>query len=344
MPKLGCIRRTKSTGLAAVVAVGGMLFGSSFLPAHAALSNTSLVMSNNQVGAPATYTAIFTTGSPLVTELTMILPAGVSGLSAANTTVQTAASCTGSFTTQTITGAVLSTGGTALGLPISLLTAGTCVKVVMTGLTNQASTGQAYACMADSVDLTLLTDLTASNLNNLVCGSGGITGGLLSLVTDTQAVALNYVSQAVNGVTTALNVAPALNMSLNSSYQSFSITPTISGVEASNASQAITVATNAQNYTLQGVVAGTSSALTWSGPSAASIPLGFTESTSGSPAACSGSGSAFGAAGTYNNVESAIAGLTNGKTTNINYCWNVDFTKPAGLYTATITYLVTPSF
>lgn len=355
MGKLGWIRRAKVIGPAgAVVTAASLLLSPA---AQAALGNTSLVMSNNQVGASSTtYTAIFSTGTNIstttpVTEITVLLPTGVTGLSAAATTVQTAATCTGTFTTQTITGAVLSTGGTTIGLPISIATAGTCVKVVMTGLTNPSSTGTAYACSADSVDATLSTDLTAANLNNLVCGSGGITsttgtltGSLLNLVTDSAAVALNYVAQAANGVTTALNVAPVLNVTLNSAYQSFSITPTALGVEASNASQAVTVATNAQSYTLQGRVGGSTSTLTEQAPAAASIPFGFTESTGTSPGACTGSGTAFGVGGNYANVQSAIAGLTNATTTNLNYCWNVDFTKPAGLYTATITYLVVPSF
>jgi hypothetical protein len=264
----------------------------------------------------------------------------VTGLSVANTTLYTASSCTGTFTPQTITGAVAS--GSNIGLPISISTLGTCVKVVMTGLTNPASTGTAYACEADA--LATLGSLTSTGIGNLVCGVGGLTGGVAASLADVASTALSYVAQATNGITTALNVAPALTASVNNTYQAFSITPTTSGVEASNASQALTVATNAQNYTVEGLVSGTGSDLTWVGPTAHQIPFGYTESTGGTPASCSGAGTSFGANGTYSALQSSIAGLTNGQVTNLNYCWNVDYTDPAGLYNATVTYLVVPSF
>lgn len=318
-------------------------------PAQAALSNTSLVMSNNQVSSSSAYTTIFSTGSAAVTDLVVMLPSTVSGLNASNVTVLTSSSCTGTFSTATLSASAVLSGET-IGLPISIPTLGTCVKIIVTGLTNPSSTGTLYSCVADGIDTTLSTDLTAANLAGLSCSSSGITSTTLTstllgaLVTDAASIGLTYVAQATNGVTTALNVAPALNVSLNSSYQTFDITPTATGVEASNASQAIAVATNAQTYTIQGLVSGTGSTLAWEGGSGHSIPFGYTEATGGSAPSCTGSGTPFGVSGTYAAVQSNVAGLTNGQTTNVNYCWNVDFTQPAGQYEATVTYLVVPSF
>jgi hypothetical protein len=326
-------RRVRLAGLASAAAVSGLLAGS-FAPAHAALTNTSMVLSNNQVSSSSTYTAVFSTGSPLVTGLIVALPSTVTGLATATTSVLTSSSCTGTFAPATVGTPVI--GGDNIALPINIATLGTCVKVVISGLTNPAAAGTAYACEADAVGI-----LNTTNLGSLICDSSGLIGGSLADVTS---IALNYVTQAINGITTALNVAPALTTSVDSTYQAFNITPAVGGVESSNASQALTVATNAQNYTVEGLVSGSSSALTWVGPTAHSIPFGYTESTGSSPTSCSGQGTAFGSNGNYSALESSVLGLTNGKTTNIDYCWNVDYRDPAGLYDATVTYLVVPSF
>lgn len=336
--------RIARLGILALVASAGGLLAGSFTPAGASLTNTSLVMSNNQVGASSTYTEIFSTGTALVTDLLVGVPSTVTGFSTNNISVYTASSCTGTFALQTITGAVQSTTGNTAALPLSLPTLGTCVKVVMTGLTNPGSTGTAYACAGDAL-AAIVSSLSVPNLNALSCGVSGLTGGALAaLITDTTGIAMSYVAQATNGITTALNVAPALTTSIDNTYQAFSITPTATGVEASNAAQNLTVATNAQNYTVEGLVGSAGSDLTWANGSGHSIPFGYTESTGGTAASCSGSGTPFGSNGTYAALQSAVAGLTNGKVTNINYCWNVDFTDPAGLYNATVTYLVVPSF
>ena len=342
MKTTGKRRSIKVAGLALGAATAGIVVGA-FAPAHAALSNTSLVMSNNQVSSSSTYTAVFSTGTALVNDLILALPAGVSGVAGSNPTVYTASSCTGTFTQQSLTGSAI-ISGTNMALPININTLGTCVKVVLSGLTNPSSTGTSYACEADGVS-SLLGTVTSGAVGSLVCGSGGLSGGTLAgLLSDVTSIGLNYVAQATNGVTTALNVAPALTTSVDNTYQAFNIIPSSTGMEASNPAQALTVATNAQNYTVEGLVSGSASQLTWVGPTSHPILFGYTESTGGSPAGCSGSGTAFGANGTYSAIESSIAGLTNGKATNIDYCWNVDYTDPAGLYTATVTYLVVPSF
>lgn len=346
--------RRRGISVAAGISVGLALMWGIASPALAALSNTSWVMSNNQVSSSSTYTTIFSTGSPSVTDLVLMLPAGVTGLSASNVSVSTASSCTGTFSTLTPGTAVLSptSNPTSIGLPVSIATAGTCVKVVVTGLTNPSTAGTVYGCLADGTD-TVTTDLS-TYLGDLSCGSGGISSTSLTstildaLVTDNVSVALTYLTQAINGVTTDLNVAPVLNFNPISNYQSFDITPTPNGAEVSNSTQALTVSTNAQSYTIEGLVAGPTSALTWAGytgtGTAPSIPFGYTEATGSSlMPSCSSSSPAFGANGTYSNITS-LTGLTNGQTTNINYCWSVDYTKPAGLYQGTVTYLVVPSF
>lgn len=337
-------KRIARIGILGLVATSAGLLAGSFSPASASLTNTSMVMSNNQVGASSTYTEIFSTGTALVTDLLVGVPSTVSGFSSSNVSVYTAASCTGTFAQQTISGAVQSTTGNTVALPLSLPTLGTCVKVVITGLTNPGTAGSAYACAGDALTA-IVVSLSVANLNALSCGVSGLTGGTLgALIADTTGIALSYVAQATNGISTSLNVAPALTTAIDNTYQAFSITPSANGVEASNAVQNLTVATNAQNYTVEGLVGGAGSDLTWANGTGHTIPLGYTESTGGTAGTCSGSGTAFGANGTYSALQSGVAGLTNNKVTNINYCWNVDFTDPAGLYNATVTYLVVPTF
>lgn len=338
-------KRTTSLGVLALLAMTGGIVAGSFTPAQAALTNTSLVMSNNQVGAASTYTAVFSTGTALVTDLLLGLPSTVGGLATATESVFTAPSCTGTFSAASLTGSAV-IGGNNIALPVSVPTLGTCVKVVVSGLTNPASVGTAYACEGDALAALLGSNLTVGNLSGLTCASNGLTGGVLgSALSDVAGIALSYVAQATNGITTALDVAPALTTTIAGTYQAFNITPTSTGAEATNPSQALTVATNAQNYTVEGLVSGTTSSLTWVGPSAHSILFGYTAASGGgAPANCTGSGTAFGANGTYASVQNALTGLTNGQVTNVNYCWNVDYTDPAGQYDATVTYLVVPTF
>lgn len=326
-----------TSGLVALGTVG---------PAAASLGSPSMVLSNNQVSAASTYTAIFTTGTVSVTDLVLVLPAGVAGVGSATVAVSTASSCTGAFSVLTGTSALAATSNPTLGISLTtaIATLGTCVKVVVSGLTNPSSTGTVNACLGDGI--ALLSNVTAANLQNLTCSAGSIGGSLLNLVTDSASVALTYVAQALEGTTTNLAVAPTLTVLLNGGsgggLQSASITPSAAGVTTGTPIDAINVATNAVNYTIEAQIAGTSSSLSRMGGSGAGhdlVALSWTTST------CA-SGAPFNtvASGTYSVVSSALSGLTNGTTTSVAYCWNVDLSHPAGLYTATVNYLVVPSF
>lgn len=317
-------------------------------PAQAALGSVSLSMSNNQVSASATYTALFTTGAVAVTDLVVALPSTVTVPATPTVAVSTASTCTGTFSSAGIGTVVtnLSGSGNNIGIPMSsaIATLGTCVKVVISGLTNPASAGTLYACLADGTGLA--ANVTSGNLAGITCsvsGLGGTINALLGLL-DNAATALTFVTQVTNGVTNNLSVAPVMTVNLDSTSNSFSITPTASGVTASSALNDITVATNALTYTLQAIVGGSSSALSLAGNNSYTIPLKFKQGTGSPAAACDGSESSFGSGSTYANVASAVSGLTNGTVTNVRYCWTVDLTKPAGTYTATITYLAVPSF
>ena len=326
-----------------------MLALSSGAPAQAALGSLSVSLSNNQVNGAATYTALFTTGSAAVTDLLVALPGTVTVPASPTVAVSTASTCTGTFSSASI-GTVatnLSGSGNSIGVPLSsaIASAGTCVKIVVSGLTNPGTTGTLYACLADGTGA--LANVTSTNLAGITCSVSGLGGTINALlgILDNAAAAITFVAETTNGVTNNLSIAPVLTMGVDNTSNSFSITPSASGVTASSALTDVTVATNAVNYTVQAVVSGASSVLTLTGDNTKTIPLKFRQSTGGSAPACDGSSeTSLGAGGTYSTVASSVAGLTNGKVTNVRYCWTVDLTKPAGTYTATITYLAVPSF
>jgi hypothetical protein len=322
--------RRSLMGFVAASVVAGCLVVVGGTPAQAALGSVSASLSNNQVSATGTYTFLFTTDL-LAGTVALTLPAGVN-VSGATTAVSKAATCADTFTS--VAGTALANGQSVGLAPTVPIVAGQCVKIVVSNVVNPSSAGSLNACLGDS--LTALSDLTA-----LACSVGG---ALTGLVGGTATTVLTYVAQVTNGVTNDLAVAPVLTMAIDNATNSFAITPTASGVTASNSLTNVTVATNAQTYAVQAAVAGTSSVLKQVDGSA-TIPLTVKQATGGATAdACDGSAVSLGANGTYNSVASSVAGLTNSKVTNVRYCWTVDLTKPAGTYTATITYLAVPTF
>lgn len=340
-------RHMLAAGAGSALLAGGL----GALPAHAALGSTSAVVSNNQVSSASSYTFTFTTGTPGVTDLIAFVPSGAD-LSSLTAAVSTAATCTGTFAAATLGTVVTQTSNNSVGIPVTggIAASGTCVRVVLSNVLNPSAVGATTACIGEGT--ALLANLTLTNLGNLACGLSGITGSVLSLITDTAATTITYVAKVVNGTTAQLDVAPVLTVSAPSSA-SFTITPSGSGVLASASTTTLNVATNAAAYQVQGQVMGLSSALS-DVTGSTSIPLSFTSGDDGSnaPASCpsNGVGTAFGTSGASSYValpvggSPSIAGLTNSKNTVVNYCWKVDLTKPAGSYTATINYLVVPAF
>lgn len=324
------------------------------IPAYASYVNPSLVLSDNQSAQTSTYTVAFTPGLTLTEIQTsgfgqvVALPTGsgaVGGLSAATISVATN---TGSGWTTLVAGTGYATpiiGSSNNMAAVNLLPAAFTgmsavpqVQIAISGLTNptvSASTGE-NVCIADT-----LTSITSTLLNSVTL-SGSTFSGLTGLA-DSACIADTIVPQATNGITGQVNVAPVLNVGVDAAADSFDVTPSASGAGAGSASNAVTVATNALNYTIEAQVSGASSQLVWNGSGGSySIPFSFTNGSCPS----NGSATAFGtsAAGTYADVASGLTGLTNGATTTVHYCWSVDLTKPSGSYTATITYLVVPSF
>lgn len=340
-------KRLGLAGAALAMAVAGLVAP----PASAALGSVSAVLSNNQVSSSSTYTFFFTTGTASVTSLVVGVPTTVTGFSGVSAAVSTASSCTGSFSSASIGTIAKGTSNFLVGIPLSsaITTSGTCVKIVLSGLTNPSSAGSATSCVADGV--AGAAAVTTGNLDLLTCGGSGITGSVVALLSDTAGITLTYVTKALNGVLANLTVSPTLTVSVPASA-TFTVTPTASGTVSSGSTSTVNVATNAQTFQVQGQVSGSSSALSQIGGSA-TIPLSFTSGDSGSnpAAACTGSnGTSFGTSGGSTwvalpvNGTSNLTGLTNSTNVVSNYCWKVDMTKPPGDYTATITYLVVPSF
>ncbi|MHB1855533.1 MAG: hypothetical protein ACYCS2_10820 [Acidimicrobiales bacterium] len=338
-------RKLAAMGVAGTVAAAalGLVSGT---PAHAAIANPNLVMSDNQSGSSTTYTFTFTPGLSVTQMLTGFngavgMPGGVTGLSAANVTVY---ENTGSGWGSALAGVTntLNTAGNVIGISIpsgdfSGLTSVPQLKVVVTNLTNPTVTVSTTAgtCVADAVSA--LTGLLASTFTSGTSGAGASFTGLT--LADTACLTSTVVPLGTNGVTQSLNVAPVLNVTLPSTSDAFSVTPTATGVAVNFPTDQITVATNAINYTIEGLIGSSSSGLKYDDGGSYTLPI---TATTGS---CSNPSVPLGFNGTYAALASSVPGLTNGTATSINYCGSdVTLTLPAGTYSGTITYLVVPSF
>ncbi|HVA43703.1 MAG TPA: hypothetical protein VNF50_09475 [Acidimicrobiales bacterium] len=331
-------------GMAATAALG-LVAGT---PAHAAIVNPSLVMSNNQSASTSTYTYTFTPGLTVTQILSGFngvvgLPGGASGLSGATVSVY---SNTGSGWGSALAGvtSTVSTAGNVLGIAVPSadftgITSIPQLEVVVSNLTNPtvSVTTTAGACVADA--LSALSGIAASTFTSGTSGSGAsFSSTLATLLADTSCLTSTVVPLGTNGVTEQLSVAPVLNVTLPQTSDSFSVTPTAAGVAVSFPTDTITVATNALNYTIEALIANSSSALKYDGSGSYSLPITATTGTCGSAAA-------LGSGGTYNALASSLSGLTNGTATSVTYCGsNVNLTSPPGSYSGTITYLVVPSF
>ncbi|HUZ43644.1 MAG TPA: hypothetical protein VMU63_04515 [Acidimicrobiales bacterium] len=337
-------RKLAAMGMAGMAgaAVLGLVAGT---PAHAAIANPNLVMSDNQSGSTSTYTFTFTPGLNVTQMLAGFngaigMPGGISGLSAANVSVY---ENTGSGWGSALAGVTntLNTAGSVIGIAVPStdftgLVSVPQLKVVVTNLTNPTVTVSTTAgtCVADAISA--LTGLLASTFTSGTSGAGASFAGLT--LADTACLTSTVVPLGTNGVTQSLNVAPVLNVTLPSTSDAFSVIPTASGVAVSFPTDQVTVATNAINYTIEGLIANSSSALQYDDGGSYSLPITATTTNCGASAA-------LGSGGTYSALASSLSGLTNGTTTSVTYCGSdVSLSVPAGTYSGTITYLVVPSF
>lgn len=339
-------RKLVAVGMAGMAATAAGLAAGT--PAHAAIANPSLVMSNNQSGSTSTYTYTFTPGLSLVQMLSgfngvLGIPGGATGLSSATISVfDDTGSGWGSAlsgVTSTVNGA-----GTAVGIAVPAadftgLASVPQLKVTVSNLTNPtvAASTSAGGCVGDA--LGTIANLAGAVFTTGTSGGTAAFGGSLagSVLNDVACLTSTIVPVGTNAVTEQVNVAPVLNVSLPSTTDSFSVVPTASGVALSFPTDNLTVATNALNYTVEDLVSGSTSALHYDGTGSYSLPI---QATTG---ACSAA-SDLGTSGTYKSVAT-LSGLTNGTLTGITYCGNnVSLTTPSGSYSGTITYLVVPSF
>jgi len=331
-------------GMAATAALGLV----ADTPAHAAIVNPSLVMSNNQSASSSTYTVTFTPGLTLTQMLTGFngvigIPGGASGLAGASVSVYSNTGSGWGSALASVTSTV-NTAADVLGIAVPSadftgITSVPQLRVVVSNLTNPTVTVSttAGACVADATSA--LSGILASTFTSGTSGAGAsFSSTLASLLADTSCLTTTVVPIGTNGVTQQLTVAPVLNVTLPSTTDTFSVTPTASGVAVSFPTDTVTVATNAINYTIEGLIANSSSALKYDDGGTYSLPITATTSTCGSAVS-------LGSSGTYAALASSLSGLTNGTATSVTYCGsNVSLTSPPGSYSGTITYLVVPSF
>lgn len=306
------------------------------------MSNVSLVASNNQAGATGvTLTVTFQAGA-LDKGIAVVLPAGLTGLSGAGTSVTTSADGT-TFTSPTLSGPkLLSADGDTVAVNLaSAVSAGTWVKVVMTGISNPASVGDQTITIGGS-----LLDLTQLNID-------GTLSSLLALLAETANTVLGVVAVATNGITNAVSVAPALTFSTSAASHSWNLDP--AGTASSTAvSDTLTVATNALGYVLQASISG-DAVRTGTAGVAASDVLPRTGDVTGphfgyrvtGPSGDTVDSTVF---RTFSATPASLvsgwslSGLTNGESTTVTYDVATDFTRSPGQYVATVTYRVVPTY
>lgn len=312
--------------------------------ARAALSNVSLVASNNQVAAtPVTYTATFQVGA-LDKGLVVILPSGVTGLSTANVSIQTSADGT-TFSSPTLAATnpkLLSADGKRVGLNLdSALVLNTWAKITITGLTNPSSTGDYTVKVGGK-----LTDLTQSDLDSTLAT-------LLGLLAESADIVVKIVAVATNGVSNDVTVAPALAFTIGSASHSWNLDP--AGTASSTAvSDSLSIATNAASYVLQASISGNLIRVGTAG-TAASEHIAYSAGTSGphfgyrvtGPSGDSVDSAVFRKFSTSSSSLAAgwsLSGLTNGEVTTVTYDVATDYTKAPGTYVAAVTYRVVPTY
>ncbi|MHB1447404.1 MAG: hypothetical protein ACYCTI_12595 [Acidimicrobiales bacterium] len=340
-------RKLAAMGMAGLAAttVLGLVAGT---PAHAAIVNPSLVMSNNQSASSSTYTFTFTPGLTLTEMLTGFngvvgIPGGATGLSTAPVSVYENTGSGWGSALASVTSTVNSTGDVlGIAVPSGDFTGLTTVpqlEVVVSNLTNPtvSTSTTAGACMADAT--TTISGISSSTFTTGTSGStASFSSALATLLADTACLTSTVVPIGTNGVTEQLNVAPVLNVSLPQTSDSFSVTPAAGGVAVSFPTDTITVATNAMSYSIEALINNTTSALKYDGGGSYSLPITATTSTCASTVP-------LGTSSTYSTLASSLAGLTNGTATSVTYCGNsVNLSSPPGSYSGTITYLVVPSF
>jgi hypothetical protein len=327
--------------------VTGLLGVSLRLPpaASAALSNVSLVASNNQVSATGVaYTLTFQVGLAH-SSLVVVAPPELAGLATGNVSVSTSADGA-TFSPATLAGLdpkLLSADGDRVAVNLaSALAPGTWVKVVMTGITNPGSAGSGDFTVGGA-----LAALTQSDLD-------GTLSALLTLLVETADATMTWVAEAANGVIQNVGVAPALTFGIGAASHSFSLDPFAGAT--STATESLTIATNAGTYSIQAKVSGDLVRAGTDG-SAASDVLPVNGAESGphfayKVAAPSGDtsgvdGSAYRTFSTsFTNLVGgwSLSGLTNGETTTITYDVKVDYTKAPGTYVGTVTYRIVPTY
>lgn len=330
-------RRLLALVVVALVAVGVVRVPT----ADAALSNVSLVASNNQAGATGvTYTVQFRVGLAN-TALVVALPAGITGLDAGNVTVTTSADGT-TFTAPTLAALnpkLLSTDRQRVAVNLAAaLGVNHWVKIVITGLTNPGSAGDQTITVGGSL------------LNVTLLGLDGVLNTLLNELSD---IVLGIVAVVTNGVTNSVTVAPALTFTVGAASHSWNLDPATSP-SSTSVSDTLTVATNAASYVLQASVSGHLVRVGTTGASA-SDRIPYDGPSNGprfgyrvvAPAGETVDESVF---RTFSTSSSALAsawslsGLTNSEVTTVTYDVATDYTKAPGTYSATVTYRIVPSY
>lgn len=314
-------------------------------PANAALSNVGLVASNNQVSATGvTLTISFQVGTA-ATAIVATLPAGITGLSTANTSITTSSDGS-TFTAPTLAAVpkLLSTNGRSVALNLaSALSSGNWVTLTITGLTNPGSAGDVTVTVGDLL-------LPLANIAALDAAIGALT--------ETANIVYTVVTQAANGIANAVGVAPTLAFTVGGGItsRSWSLDPTGTASSTSQ-TETLTVVTNATSYTIQAAVtghlirAGTDGSnakdrIEYDGASNAphfsyrvSPPAGDTL-----PSGTSSTVRPWSTTPTALVSGWSLSGLTNSESTTITYDVLIDYTKAPGSYTGNVTYRVVPTY
>ncbi|MCA1830839.1 MAG: hypothetical protein ABR552_07990 [Actinomycetota bacterium] len=309
-------------------------------PARAAMSNVSLVASNNQVSATGvTYTFVSQVGAADL-GLSLTLPSTVTGLATGNVTVEKS---TDGSTWSTLSPAskLLSSDGQRVAVNLaSALTSGNYIRTTITNLTNPSSAGNITATIGGA-----LTTISQAVLD--------VAATLNALLAETANIVLGIVAVATNGITNNVSVAPALTFSLGSASHSWSLDP--AGTASSQSvTDDLTLATNAGSYVIEGFVSGNLIRVGTNGSQASDmIPynagsgvphFGYEVTGPSGDGVNTGTFHSFGTSAANLVNGWSLSGLTNGEVTHVAYDVLIDYTKSPGTYAGSVTYLVVPTY
>jgi len=320
------LRTLASAGVATLAIAGAGVLAAA--PAAAGtLGTVSWAVSNNQVGASGVqYTFTFTTADTgTIASITMTVPATTGGTPAVESNSGIGAG-TVDLTSDTITYTVTS--------PVSV-PADTSIQLVFSGLTNPSSATSSTSTVTTLNGSDETIDASTSQSVTFAAGDTTVTIAVAQSTTfssDTQSFSLLLDPSLAGTATITKDVGLSVQSNAASGY-------TLSVRNSSNGLYKSTSPT----YAIPAASAGMASAATWPGANRYGYSLTLTGPTAGHANLNGGNFAGYTSGGESVATASGPTGAS-AHTIALTNQIQVSYATPAGTYTDTLTYTVTPSY